>query len=139
MTDFYSFELLTRKTEKTPLIKLKGKIVVLVKTVTGYGFTTQYKDLEKFYEKFYFKGLEIIDVPCNNFRDQTPSSYEEIHQFYKLKYKTKFNKFKKSDVNGPNELPLFKFLKSQKELKKVLMEKKLNLWKDFLIKEKPWL
>ncbi len=117
MTDFYSFELLTRKNEKCALSNFKGKVVVVVNTATGCGFTPQYEDLEKLYEKFHDKGLEIIDVPCNQFKDQAPGSDEEIHQFCQLKYKTKFDQFKKSDVNGPNELPLFKFLKSQQGFK----------------------
>ena len=123
MTDFYSFELLTRKNEKCALSNFKGKVVVVVNTATGCGFTPQYEDLEKLYEKFHDKGLEIIDVPCNQFKDQAPGSDEEIHQFCQLKYKTKFDQFKKSDVNGPKELPLFKFLKSQQGFKGFTGEK----------------
>ena len=92
----------------------KGKVVLVVNTATGCGFTPHYKDLEEMYEKFHDKGLEIIDVPCNQFAGQTPGTDDEIHQFCTLKYNTQFPQAKKTDVNGENELPLFTYLKSQK-------------------------
>ena len=66
------------------------------------------------YEKFHDKGLEIIDIPCNQFAGQTPGTDEEIHEFCALKYNTKFEQMKKSDVNGENTIELFKYLKTQK-------------------------
>ena len=60
MTDIYSFELLTRKNEKTPLSKFKGKVVVVVNTATGCGFTPQYEGLEYLYEKYNDNSRVII-------------------------------------------------------------------------------
>ncbi len=91
----------------------EGKVVIVVNTATGCGFTPHYKDLEALYEKYHDQGLEIIDVPCNQFAGQTPGTDEEIHEFCTLKYNTRFPQMKKSDVNGENALPLFTFLKSQ--------------------------
>ncbi|MBQ2058426.1 MAG: glutathione peroxidase, partial [Firmicutes bacterium] len=90
------------------------KVVLVVNTATGCGFTPHYKDLEAIYEKCHDKGLEIVDVPCNQFAGQTPGTDEEIHEFCTLKYNTQFPQMKKSDVNGENELPLYTFLKEQK-------------------------
>ncbi len=92
----------------------EGKVVIVVNTATGCGFTPQYKDLEAMYEKYHDKGLEIIDVPCNQFAGQAPESDEEIHEFCQLKYHTQFPQMKKSEVNGENAIDLFKYLKSQK-------------------------
>ena len=92
----------------------EGKVVLVVNTATGCGFTPHYKDLEEMYEKFHDKGFEIIDVPCNQFAGQTPGSDDEIHEFCQLKYNTQFPQMKKSDVNGENAIELFKYLKSQK-------------------------
>ena len=92
----------------------KGKVIIIVNTATGCGFTPHYKDLEDMYEEFHDRGLEIIDVPCNQFAGQTPGTDDEIHQFCTLRYNTQFPQMKKSDVNGENELPLFGYLKSQK-------------------------
>ena len=92
----------------------KGKVLLIVNTATGCGFTPQYEDIENIYEEFHDKGLEVIDVPCNQFAGQTPGTDEEIHEFCTLRYKTQFPQMKKSDVNGETALPLFTYLKSQK-------------------------
>ena len=91
------------------LAENKGKVMLIVNTATGCGFTPQYEDLEKLYEEYHEKGLEIIDIPCNQFAGQTPGTDEEIHAFCTLNYNTKFPQMKKSDVNGENALPLYAF------------------------------
>ena len=96
------------------LAENKGKVMLIVNTATGCGFTPQYEDLEKLYEEYHEKGLEIIDIPCNQFAGQTPGTDEEIHEFCTLHYNTKFPQMKKSEVNGENALPLYAFLKEQK-------------------------
>ncbi len=112
--NIYDFSVTTPKGEAVSLKNYEGKVVLIVNTATGCGFTPQYKDLEELYEADHEKGLEIIDVPCNQFAGQTPGTDEEIHEFCTLKYNTQFPQMKKSDVNGENELPLFAYLKSQK-------------------------
>ena len=110
----YDYSVMSPKGEEISLKNYEGKVMLIVNTATGCGFTPQYKDLEALYEENHDKGLEIIDVPCNQFAGQTPGTDEEIHQFCTLKYNTQFPQMKKSDVNGENELPLFTYLKSQK-------------------------
>jgi glutathione peroxidase len=104
----------TPKGEEVSMKQFEGKVVLVVNTATGCGFTPHYKDLEEIYEKFHEKGLEIVDVPCNQFAGQTPGTDDEIHEFCTLNYGTEFPQMKKSDVNGPDELPLYTYLKSQK-------------------------
>ena len=99
------------------LKEYEGKVMLIVNTATGCGFTPQYKPLEEMYEKYHEKGLEIIDIPCNQFMGQAPGTDEEIHQFCTLKYNTKFPQMKKSEVNGENALPLYGYLKSQQGFK----------------------
>ncbi len=111
---FYDYTVPAKKDEVVAMKDFEGKVVVVVNTATGCGFTPQYKDLEDLYEKYHDQGLEIVDVPCNQFAGQTPGTDEEIHEFCSLKYNTQFPQMKKSDVNGENELPLFRFLKDQK-------------------------
>ena len=110
----YDYSVLTPKNEEISLKSYEGKVMLIVNTATGCGFTPHYKDLEAMYEKFHDKGLEIIDIPCNQFSGQTPGTDEEIHQFCQLTYNTQFPQMKKSEVNGENALPLYKYLKSQK-------------------------
>ena len=110
------YDLTVPKADGTELAlsDFKGKVMLIVNTATGCGFTPHYAPIEEMYEQFHDKGFEVIDVPCNQFAGQTPGTDEEIHEFCTLKYNTQFPQMKKSDVNGENELPLYKYLKSQK-------------------------
>ncbi len=110
----YEYSVPTPKGEQISLQDYAGKVLLIVNTATGCGFTPQYKDIEEIYEKYHDQGLEVIDVPCNQFAGQTPGTDDEIHQFCTLKYNTQFPQMKKSDVNGENQLPLYGYLKSQK-------------------------
>ena len=112
--DIYDFSVFEPNGNEVRLSDHKGKVMIIVNTATGCGFTPHYKDLERIYEKFHDKGLEIIDIPCNQFAGQTPGTDEEIHEFCTLKYNTQFPQMKKSDVNGEKALPLYAYLKSQK-------------------------
>lgn len=105
---FYDYSLTDRSGKEVSMRNYEGKVVIVVNTATGCGFTPQYKDLDDMYEKYHEQGLEIIDVPCNQFADQTPGTDEEVHEFCTLKYNTQFDQFKKSDVNGEHALPLMK-------------------------------
>ena len=111
---FYDYSVTTPKGEGISMKDYAGKVVMVVNTATGCGFTPHYKDIEDMYEKYHDQGFEVIDVPCNQFKGQAPGTDEEIHEFCQLHYNTKFPQMKKSDVNGENAIPLFKYLKSQK-------------------------
>ncbi len=114
MADIYNYTLpQTDGTEKS-MKDFEGKVLLIVNTATGCGFTPHYEPMEKMYEDFHDQGFEVIDVPCNQFMGQTPGTDDEIHEFCTLKYNTQFPQYKKSDVNGENELPLYTYLKSQK-------------------------
>ncbi len=111
---FYDYSVTDRAGNDVSMKQFEGKVVLVVNTATGCGFTPQYKDLENLYEAHHEAGLEILDIPCNQFAGQTPGTDDEIHEFCTLKYHTQFPQMHKSDVNGENELPLYTFLKSQK-------------------------
>ena len=111
---FYDYTLLDGKGNEVSMRQFEGKVVLVVNTATGCGFTPHYEPIEKMYEAYHERGFEVVDVPCNQFRDQAPGTDEEIHQFCQLHYNTQFPQMKKSDVNGENALPLYTWLKSQK-------------------------
>ncbi len=111
---FYDLSVTAPDGSRVAMADFKGKVVLVVNTATGCGFTPHYAPLEAMYEKYHDRGFEIVDVPCNQFKGQTPGTDEEIHQFCTLKYNTQFPQMKKSDVNGENAIELFKYLKSQK-------------------------
>lgn len=114
MKTVYDFSLNDKSGNEVSLSQYKGKVLLIVNTATGCGFTPQYEDLETMYHSLKDKGLEILDIPCNQFGHQAPGSDAEIKEFCTLKFGADFPQFKKSDVNGANELPLYTWLKSQK-------------------------
>lgn len=91
----------------------KGKVLLIVNTATGCGFTPQYEGLQKLYEKYKDQGFEILDFPCNQFFEQAPGENAEIAEFCKVKYGTSFKTFGKIEVNGENAHELYKFLKRE--------------------------
>ncbi len=110
----YDYEVTTAKDDSLKISEYKGKVILIVNTATGCGFTPQYAPIEQLYRDYHDKGLEILDIPCNQFGAQAPGTDEEIHDFCTTHYNTTFLQMKKSDVNGSNELPLYTYLKSQK-------------------------
>ena len=115
----YDYSIVDRNGKEISLKEYKGKVLIIVNTATGCGFTPQYEGLENLYEKYHDNGLEIIDIPCNQFGNQAPGTDDEIHEFCALKYNTSFDQFAKADVNGENELPLYTYLKEQKKEDKI--------------------
>ena len=113
----YDYTITTGNGEKLNLAAYRGKVIMVVNTATGCGFTPQYAPIEQMYIDYHDQGLEIVDVPCNQFAGQTPGTDDEIHEFCTLKYNTQFPQMKKSDVNGKNALPLYAYLKEQQGFK----------------------
>ena len=110
----YDFTVKDNTGNDVSLSQYKGKVVLIVNTATACGFTPQYAELEALYEAYADKGLEILDFPCNQFGAQAPGTDQEIQEFCTLNFGTRFPRFAKADVNGPDELPLYTYLKAQK-------------------------
>ena len=90
--NIYQFTIKDAKGNEICMSQYKGKVLLIVNTATGCGFTPQYKGLQELYEKYKEQGLEILDFPCNQFGHQAPGSNQEIDSFCTIKYKTTFNK-----------------------------------------------
>jgi glutathione peroxidase len=110
----YDISIKNARGNDVSLSEYKGKILLIVNTATGCGFTPQYKGLQTLYEKYADQGLEILDFPCNQFANQAPGTIDEINSFCTVNYGTTFPRFAKIDVNGENESPLYAYLKSAK-------------------------
>ncbi|MBO4916174.1 MAG: glutathione peroxidase [Oscillospiraceae bacterium] len=106
----YDFTVKTRKGEDVALSDFKGKVLLIVNTATGCGFTPQYKELQELYDADHEKGLEILDFPCNQFANQAPGSDEEIHTFCTGRFGITFPQYAKIDVNGEQASPLYQWL-----------------------------
>ena len=106
----YDFTVKTRKGEDVALSDFKGKVLLIVNTATGCGFTPQYKELQEIYDADHDKGLEILDFPCNQFGNQAPGDNEEIHTFCTGRFGITFPQYGKIDVNGEDAIPLYRWL-----------------------------
>lgn len=111
----YDFSVSSLDGSSVSLETYRGKVLLIVNTATGCGFTPQYEGLQQLYETYNTKGFEILDFPCNQFGNQAPGTNEEIVSFCQLKYHTTFPTFAKIEVNGKNEIPLYTYLKNEKK------------------------
>ena len=112
--NIYDFTVLNTNKEPVSFAEYKGKVLLVVNTATGCGFTPQYEGLESLYKKYKEQGLVVLDFPCNQFAGQAPGTEAEIVSFCQLKYHVSFPQFAKIKVNGDEADPLYKWLKKQK-------------------------
>ena len=114
MKTVYDFTVKDRQGKDVSLSEYQDKVLLIVNTATGCGFTPHYEPLEAMYRDLKDQGFEILDFPSNQFANQAPGSDDEIHEFCTLKFGTECPQFKKIDVNGEDADPLFAFLATEK-------------------------
>jgi len=112
--NIYDFKVKTIDGEEISLSRYKNKVLLIVNVASRCGFTPQYKELEKLYQKYKEKGFMILAFPSNQFLKQEPESDAKIKLFCQENYDIHFDIFAKIDVNGENTSPLYKFLKEEK-------------------------
>ena len=110
----YQFSVEKQDGSQLSLDSFNGKVLLIVNTATGCGFTPQYKGLQELYLRYHGEGFEILDFPCNQFKNQAPGNAEEINNFCSLNYQTTFPRFQKINVNGTEAAPLYTWLKEVK-------------------------
>lgn len=113
-TTIYDFAMKDARGNMVDLEAFRGRVLLVVNTATGCGFTPQYAGLQALYQKYAAQGFEILDFPCNQFLHQAPGPESEIVEFCQRKYNVTFRQFAKTLVNGKDADPLFVFLKRQK-------------------------
>lgn len=106
----YDFQMKDADDQMVDFNEYKNKVLLIVNTATGCGFTPQYEGLEALYKKYQNDGFEILDFPCNQFASQAPGTDSEIKSFCQLTYDTTFRQFSKIEVKGKNQAPLYKYL-----------------------------
>ena len=114
MKTVYDFTVKDRQGSDVSLSAYQGKVLLIVNTATGCGFTPHYEPLEAMYAEMKDKGFEILDFPCNQFANQAPGSDDEIHDFCTIHFGTEFPQFAKIDVNDETADPLFAWLATEK-------------------------
>jgi len=130
--------------QEVSLSDYKNKVLLVVNTATGCGFTPQYKGLQALYDTYQGRGFEILDFPCNQFMNQAPGTDAEILSFCQLNYSVTFKTFSKIMVNGRKTHPLYSFLKQNAGRKiipwnftKFLIDRSGNVVRRFSPQTKP--
>lgn len=113
--NLYDIEVIDDNNQVQSLRKYKNQVLLIINTATECEFTEQYDDLEDLYEKYHEQGFCILDFPCNQFGEQAPGTLEEIISFCADTYGVSFPQFAKIEVNGPNESPVYTYLKANQE------------------------
>lgn len=109
----YDFDVTTIDGDSTKLKKFEGNVMLIVNTASKCGFTKQYEDLQKLYDKHKDEGLVILGFPCNQFGGQEPGTEKEIKKFCSLNFGVTFPMFSKINVNGEEQHPLYSYLKAE--------------------------
>lgn len=108
--NIYDFKVMKADGTEVSMADYTGKVLLIVNTATGCGFTPQYEPLQALYSEIKDRGFEILDFPCNQFGEQAPGSNEEIHTFCTGRFGVTFPQFAKVDVRGETAIPLFRYL-----------------------------
>ncbi len=111
--NIYQFTVLNGVDDTVSLGDYQGKVLLVVNTATQCGFTPQYTELQNLYDRYHAQGFEVLDFPCNQFGEQAPGSYDDIHGFCTGTYNITFPQMAKLDVNGDSAAALFTWLKAQ--------------------------
>ena len=111
--EIYNFECQDINRQAKSLADFKDKVLLIVNTASNCGFTPQYEGLQKMYENYHSKGLEVLGFPCDQFLHQEPGNESDINQFCQTNYGVTFPMFSKIDVNGSDTHPLYSYLKKQ--------------------------
>ncbi len=118
--------------------ELFGKKVMIVNTASKCGYTPQYEELEKLYQRFKDKNFIIVGFPSNDFGKQEPGTNEEIAQFCKKNYGVTFPMMSKITVVGKNKHSIYRFL-TEKSKNNVLDTKVRWNFQKYLIDERGYL
>ena len=107
---FYDLQINSISGELMDFKKFKDKAVLVVNTASYCGFTKQYEDLQKLWEKFESKGLIVLGIPSNSF-NQEKKSNTEVKEFCEVNFDISFPLTAIADVKGENAHEIFKWAK----------------------------
>ncbi|QIL82819.1 glutathione peroxidase [Diaphorobacter sp. HDW4A] len=113
MTSLYDFQAPRIDGQPVRLSDYRGQVLLIVNTASACGFTPQLAGLEDLHKKYAARGLVLLGFPCNQFGKQDPGSNIDIGAFCEKNYGVDFTMMSKVDVNGPNAIPLYDWLKKE--------------------------
>ena len=105
---FYDLQINSISGELIDFKDYKDKAVLVVNTASYCGFTKQYEDLQKLWEKYESKGLIVLGIPSNSF-NQEKKSNEDVKKFCEVNFNINFPMSAITDVKGENAHEIFKW------------------------------
>lgn len=112
---FHDFSMPLIHGETKSLSDYQGRVVLVVNTATKCGLAGQFEGLETLHKSYQPKGLDVLGFPSNQFKNQEPGSNEDVERTCQVNFGVTFPLYAKIDVNGPDEAPLYTFLKGEKK------------------------
>ncbi|QJC53613.1 glutathione peroxidase [Paenibacillus albicereus] len=109
-SSIYDYSAVSMSGKEVSLDRYKDKVLLIVNTASECGFTFQYQDLQKLYDRYKDRDFVVLGFPCNQFADQEPGDNGAIHTFCTLRYGVTFPMFNKVDVRDAGAHPLFAYL-----------------------------
>ena len=92
------------------LADYKEKVILVVNVASRCGFTNQYEGLQSLWKTYREKGLLVVGIPSNNFR-QEPGTNQEIKVFCETNFGIDFPITEKLSVIGADAHPFFLWAK----------------------------
>ena len=107
----YDFEFKNIDGKIVKLSNFKDKLIVVVNVASRCGYTPQYEGLQALWSNYKDKGLIVIGVPTNNFK-QEPGNNKEIKDFCETNFGIDFILTEKTSVIGADAQPFYKWAKN---------------------------
>ena len=86
----------------------KNNVVLIVNTASYCGFTNQYADMQKLWDKYKDKGLLVLGVPSNSF-NQEKNDDSEVKKFCEVNFNINFPLTSITSVKGDDAHEIYKW------------------------------
>ena len=133
MNSVYPFKVKTISGREGDLTRFRGQVLLIVNVASQCGFTSQYENLQKLYERYREKGFRILGFPCNDFMQQEPGDEQAVLEFCQKNYQVDFDLFSKVKILKPEPHPLYQALQEEKILPGPVQSLKSAVFKVFKI------
>ena len=107
---FYDFKIESITGEIIDLKKYENKVVLIVNTASYCGFTNQYSDMQKLWDKYKSKGFVVLGIPSNSF-NQEKKNNNDVKSFCEINFNINFPLTGITEVKGDNAHDIFKWAK----------------------------
>ena len=105
---FFDFNIKSNNGDILNLKDYKNNVVLVINTASYCGFTNQYADMQKLWDKYKNKGLLVIGVPSNSF-NQEKNDDSEVKKFCEVNFNINFPLTSITSVKGDDAHEIYKW------------------------------